>query len=55
MALLEKLNTNTSSYEDLMGSAIGWIHQIYSWSGLGGHERAIKFIRNAQTGMVGRY
>uniref|UniRef100_A0A0N5AR03 HECT-type E3 ubiquitin transferase n=1 Tax=Syphacia muris TaxID=451379 RepID=A0A0N5AR03_9BILA len=48
MALIEKLNNSTSSYEDLMGTATGWIHQIYSWSALGENERAIKFVRNAQ-------
>ncbi|VDM29784.1 unnamed protein product [Toxocara canis] len=51
VAVLDKVTSDSSRYEDLAGSTTGWIDNICVPSALGQHERAIKFFKNSHSDM----
>ncbi|KHN78476.1 hypothetical protein Tcan_10525 [Toxocara canis] len=52
VAVLDKVTSDSSRYEDLAGSTTGWIDNICVPSALGQHERAIKFFKNSHSVVV---
>uniref|UniRef100_A0A914R8N0 Uncharacterized protein n=1 Tax=Parascaris equorum TaxID=6256 RepID=A0A914R8N0_PAREQ len=52
VAVLDKITTDSSRYEDFAGSSTGWIDHICVPSALGQHERAIKFFKNYHSVVV---
>lgn len=52
VAVLDKVTSDSSRYEEFAGSSTGWIDHICVPSALGQHERAIKFFKNYHSGLI---
>uniref|UniRef100_F1KPI8 HECT-type E3 ubiquitin transferase n=2 Tax=Ascaris suum TaxID=6253 RepID=F1KPI8_ASCSU len=52
VAVLDKVTSDSSRYEEFAGSSTGWIDHICVPSALGQHERAIKFFKNYHSVVV---